>query len=69
MRSMWTVDWMVRLGVCQYGRENYEAVIAGLSDSIVSLPKKEQRAESHFLIGASQFFLEQFAAAQGSLKA
>ena len=61
-------DWVIRLGVCQYGRENYQAVVAGLPASIEGLPKPEQRAEAHFLVGASQFFLQRFKEAQASLK-
>jgi TolA-binding protein len=61
--------WRVRLGLVAYLQKEYDATIAALSPVAAKLKSADARAEAQFLIGASQFYENQFAAASSSLAA
>jgi len=60
-------SWRVRLGLVLYLQKKYEDAIAVLQETVKELKQPGQIAEGQFLLGASQFQLEQFEAAAQSL--
>jgi TolA-binding protein len=60
-------SWKLRRGLVAYLQKKYDAVIATLSPIAEQLKSAEAKAEARFLIGASQFYRNEFAAAEKSL--
>jgi cellulose synthase operon protein C len=61
--------WRVRMGLVSYLQKDFDNAIAALSPIASQLKSRDARAEAHFLVGASQFYSNQFAAAATSLAA
>ncbi|MCA9119871.1 MAG: tetratricopeptide repeat protein [Planctomycetaceae bacterium] len=61
--------WRVRLGLVLYLQKKYEEVIVALQETVKELKQAAQAAEAQFLLGASQFQLDQFEPAAKSLVA
>jgi cellulose synthase operon protein C len=61
--------WRVRLGLVSHLQKDHEATLAVLSPVVDRLKSPDARAEAYFLIGASQFHLNQFSPASQSLAA
>jgi TolA-binding protein len=62
-------SWRVRLGLVLYLQKKYEDAIKALQETVNELKQPDQLAEGQFLIGASQFQLDQFEPAAQSLAA
>lgn len=61
--------WRVRLGLSLYMQKKHKEAVASLQPIVVQLKAADQKAEGHFLIGASQFQLADFKAAGTALLA
>ena len=57
----------IAAGAVAYMQKKYAAAIAALSPFAEQMKSAERRAEAQFLIGASQFYQDKFAAAAESL--
>ncbi len=60
--------WHVRLGLVIYLQKKYQEAIDLLTPAVAQMPSPPLKAETLFLIGASQYFLNQFDAAAASLQ-
>ena len=61
--------WRVRLGLSLYRQKKHKEAVAALQPIVAELKAAGHQAEGHFLIGASQFQLDDFKAAETALAA
>ncbi len=62
-------QWQMRLGLSQYLQKKYKETVAMFTPVIATLKSKDNQAEANFLVGTSQYYLADYAAAAKSLTA
>jgi TolA-binding protein len=61
--------WRVRLALSMFLQKQYDQTVAALKDLVADVQQAGNVAEAQFLLGASHFYLEQYAPAVKSLRA